>query len=73
MCSGTRSSTPATERRHIVQEFHFEGDYIVGMTKSMLPLVGLFKNPTEIRIKVTDDMTVRITDDEQVLDTTIFR
>lgn len=52
--------------------FRFEGDYIVGVCKSV-PFAPFGTTPTELRVKVTDDMTVKITDNAQVLDTTVFR
>ncbi len=52
-------------------EYHFEGDYIVGKSK-FAPFALSLKTPTEIRAKVTDDMKVKITDNDQVLDSTVF-
>lgn len=52
-------------------EYRFEGDYIVGTSKST-PFGPFLKTATEIRVKVTDDMTVKITDNDQVLDSTVF-
>lgn len=53
-------------------EFHFEGDYLVcnNYRSVFLPFDS---KEVEIKIKVTDDMYIRITDNKQVTDDTIFK
>lgn len=52
--------------------FYFDGDYIVcdHYHSAFTPFSA---KDTEIRVKVTDDMDVRITDNNQVLPDTVFR
>ncbi len=52
--------------------FHFEGEYIVcnDYKSAFLPFRA---NNAAIRIKVTDNMPVEITDNKQVLEDTVFR
>lgn len=52
-------------------EFFFDGDYIV-CTNYRLSFAPFGAKETEIRVKVTDDMLVKITDNDQVIDGTII-
>lgn len=52
-------------------EFFFDGEYLV--CKNYKSAFNPFRSKfVEIRIKVTDDMEVEITDNKQVLDSTVF-
>lgn len=52
-------------------EFYFDGEYLVCCHyRSCFSPFGT--KDAEIRIKVTDDMEVEITDNEQVLEGTVF-
>lgn len=52
--------------------FHFDGDYIV-CPKYHLSFTPFGAKETEMRVKITGDMEVKITDNKQVLATTVFR
>lgn len=51
--------------------FHFEGDYLV-CDKYHLSFLPFGAREAEIRVKVTNDMEVKITDNEQVTADTVF-
>lgn len=52
-------------------EFYFDGEYLV--CKNYKSAFNPFRSKfVEMRVKVTDDMEVKITDNKQVLDSTVF-
>lgn len=53
-------------------EFYFDGDYIV-CDDYRMSLTPFGAKETEVRVRVTDDMEVKITDNKQVLTDTVFR
>ena len=52
-------------------EFRFEGDWLVCDNYDDI-FTPFTKKPVEMQVKVTDDMKVKITDNEQVLPDTVF-
>lgn len=53
-------------------EFYFDGDYIV-CDDYRMSFTPFGAQETEVRVRVTDDMRVEITDNKQVLADTVFR
>ena len=56
-------------RDAIIDGFRFEGDYLVGEYRTLLPFGA---RSAYIRIPVTDDLKVKITSNDQVTEDTIF-